>query len=146
MTAKRVLISIDERLLVRVDQAARRSGMTRSAYLAQLASRDLDGGGGPGGGSGAKAASANCYRRPYRRRAAPSMEALVVLRSVRLRGLDGWRRDECGLCGPRRWMVPIAVTDPEVSEALRRRLPQIGRAVGVYICIYGRLAICQPLG
>jgi metal-responsive CopG/Arc/MetJ family transcriptional regulator len=41
MTAKRVLISIDERLLARVDQARTRQGMTRSAYLAQLAERDL---------------------------------------------------------------------------------------------------------
>jgi metal-responsive CopG/Arc/MetJ family transcriptional regulator len=43
--AKRVLISIDERLLDRVDRAARRKGMTRSGYLADLASRDI----GPGG-------------------------------------------------------------------------------------------------
>ena len=46
MPAKRVLISIDERLLDRIDRAARRKGMTRSGYLAELASRDI----GPGGG------------------------------------------------------------------------------------------------
>jgi metal-responsive CopG/Arc/MetJ family transcriptional regulator len=44
--AKRVLISIDTRLLDRVDRAARRKGMTRSGYLADLAIRDI----GPGGG------------------------------------------------------------------------------------------------
>ncbi len=48
MTAKRVLISIDERLLARVDQARSRQGMTRSAYLAQLAERDLQADAGPG--------------------------------------------------------------------------------------------------
>ena len=49
MTAKRVLISVDERLLERIDAAVVRRGLTRSGYLAQLASADLDGEGGPGG-------------------------------------------------------------------------------------------------
>ena len=48
MTAKRVLISIDERLLARIDDACDRLGMSRSAFLAQSASRELDGGAGPG--------------------------------------------------------------------------------------------------
>jgi hypothetical protein len=48
VAAKRVLISIDERLLVRVDRAASRRGLTRSGYLAELATRDIGGGGGPG--------------------------------------------------------------------------------------------------
>lgn len=48
MPAKRVLISIDERLLERIDQACARRGQTRSAYLAQLADADLVGGRGPG--------------------------------------------------------------------------------------------------
>jgi hypothetical protein len=48
MPAKRVLISIDERLLERIDEAADRLGMTRSAFLAQSATRDLDDGTGPG--------------------------------------------------------------------------------------------------
>ena len=48
MPAKRVLISIDERLLSRVDDAAARRGLSRSAYLAQLADADLAGGIGPG--------------------------------------------------------------------------------------------------
>jgi DNA-binding phage protein len=48
MPAKRVLISIDERLLQRIDDACARRGMTRSAYLAQLADADLVGGLGPG--------------------------------------------------------------------------------------------------
>ncbi|MGH2446253.1 MAG: type II toxin-antitoxin system HicB family antitoxin [Candidatus Limnocylindria bacterium] len=48
MTAKRVLISIDERLLARIDQAVERRGLTRSGYLAQLASTDLEASRGPG--------------------------------------------------------------------------------------------------
>jgi len=44
MTAKRVLISIDERLLARIDQRVQRLGLTRSGYLARLASVDLQGG------------------------------------------------------------------------------------------------------
>jgi metal-responsive CopG/Arc/MetJ family transcriptional regulator len=43
MPAKRVLISIDERLLSRIDEAARRLGMTRSGFLAQAASAQMDG-------------------------------------------------------------------------------------------------------
>ncbi len=49
MTAKRVLISIDERLLERIDESVARRGLTRSGYLAQLASADLESGRGPGG-------------------------------------------------------------------------------------------------
>jgi hypothetical protein len=48
VAAKRVLISIDERLLVRVDRAAARRGLSRSGYLAELATRDIGSGGGPG--------------------------------------------------------------------------------------------------
>ncbi|HEY6609066.1 MAG TPA: type II toxin-antitoxin system HicB family antitoxin [Candidatus Limnocylindria bacterium] len=48
MTAKRVLISIDERLLARIDASVARRGLTRSGYLAQLAATDLEAGHGPG--------------------------------------------------------------------------------------------------
>ena len=48
MTAKRVLISIDEHLLDRIDQACARRGLSRSRYLALLADADLTGGTGPG--------------------------------------------------------------------------------------------------
>jgi hypothetical protein len=37
----KVLVSIDERMLRQIDRAARERGMTRSAYLAQLAAREL---------------------------------------------------------------------------------------------------------
>lgn len=48
MPAKRVLISVDERLLTRVDAECARLGIGRSTYLAQLAAVDLEGGSGPG--------------------------------------------------------------------------------------------------
>lgn len=48
MSAKRVLISIDERLLARIDEVCARSGTKRSAYLAQLAERELQAAVGPG--------------------------------------------------------------------------------------------------
>jgi hypothetical protein len=55
MPAKRVLISIDERLLARIDETARRLGMTRSGFLAQAASAQMEGGG-SGGRAGSRAA------------------------------------------------------------------------------------------
>lgn len=55
MPAKRVLISIDERILARIDDTARRTGMTRSGFLAQAAMAQIEGGG-AGSGSDAKAA------------------------------------------------------------------------------------------
>jgi metal-responsive CopG/Arc/MetJ family transcriptional regulator len=44
MPAKRVLISIDERTLARIDDAARRGGLTRSGFLAQAAMAQIEGG------------------------------------------------------------------------------------------------------
>lgn len=44
MPAKRVLISIDERILARIDDAARRHGLTRSRFLAQAAMAQIEGG------------------------------------------------------------------------------------------------------
>jgi len=45
MPAKRVLISVDERILARIDDAVRRSGLTRSGFLAQAAMAQIEGGG-----------------------------------------------------------------------------------------------------
>ena len=62
MTAKRVLISIDERLLARIDDACDRLGMSRSAFIAQSASRDLDGSVGPGADPSVRTALATIDR------------------------------------------------------------------------------------
>jgi hypothetical protein len=48
MPAKRVLISIDERLLARIDARCELEGLSRSAYLAQLADANLGSRIGPG--------------------------------------------------------------------------------------------------
>jgi Ribbon-helix-helix protein, copG family len=44
----KVLISIRDDLLARVDRMARKRGLTRSAYISALASRDLEEGKGAG--------------------------------------------------------------------------------------------------
>lgn len=58
MPAKRVLISIDERLLGRIDHAAARSGLTRSGFIASLASQSLEPRQGPGADADVRAALA----------------------------------------------------------------------------------------
>jgi hypothetical protein len=58
MPARRVLISIEARLLARIDDACARRGLTRSGYLAELAERDLAGGRGPGADSAVRHALA----------------------------------------------------------------------------------------
>ena len=37
----KILVSMDEKLVARVDRAARRLGLSRSAYLARLAAKDV---------------------------------------------------------------------------------------------------------
>jgi len=59
MPAKRVLISIDERILARIDDAAQRSGQTRSGFLAQAAVAQIE-----GGGSSARPGSKDARRAP----------------------------------------------------------------------------------
>jgi metal-responsive CopG/Arc/MetJ family transcriptional regulator len=38
---KKILVSFDERLLARIDKAARAAGLSRSAYLAKVAARGV---------------------------------------------------------------------------------------------------------
>lgn len=52
----KVLVSIEESLLRRIDRAAKARGMTRSAYLAELAERDLQTVRGPGASPSVRAA------------------------------------------------------------------------------------------
>jgi len=54
-----VLISIDDRLLRQIDRVARERGMTRSAFLAELAAREL----GVARGSGATRRAKGALRR-----------------------------------------------------------------------------------
>jgi len=46
--ATKILVSLDETLLRRVDQVARARGLSRSAYLSGLAAQDLELAHGPG--------------------------------------------------------------------------------------------------
>jgi metal-responsive CopG/Arc/MetJ family transcriptional regulator len=44
----KILVSLDDALLTRIDRAAKKRGMSRSAYLASLAERDIARTRGPG--------------------------------------------------------------------------------------------------
>jgi AraC-like DNA-binding protein len=44
----KVLVSIEERLLARIDRAAKESGLSRSAYLTRLAAKEVGSLPGPG--------------------------------------------------------------------------------------------------
>lgn len=59
----KVLVSLDDALLRRVDRTARARGLSRSAYLAELAGRDIEGAGG---------------RQPRARRALKSLDDLFM--------------------------------------------------------------------
>jgi hypothetical protein len=83
MATRRVLISIDERLLAATDRAAARKGLSRSAYLAELATRDIGANSGPGLDPGVRAAMRSLddlYA------SAPSFDAGDAIRAVRGRG------------------------------------------------------------
>lgn len=44
----KILLSVDDKLLARIDKAARSLGLTRSAYLSRLAAREVEASHGPG--------------------------------------------------------------------------------------------------
>jgi metal-responsive CopG/Arc/MetJ family transcriptional regulator len=44
----KILVSMDDKLLARIDKAARALGLTRSAYLSRLAAREVEASLGPG--------------------------------------------------------------------------------------------------
>lgn len=46
----KILVSVDDKLLARIDRAAKAAGLSRSAYLTRLAARDLGADRGPGAG------------------------------------------------------------------------------------------------
>ena len=41
-TVAKILVSLDDKLLARVDRAARKAGISRSAYLSRIAARELE--------------------------------------------------------------------------------------------------------
>ncbi len=58
----KILVSVDDKLLARIDRAARSAVLSRSAYLARLAARDLGEDRGPGAGRQARRAVARLQK------------------------------------------------------------------------------------
>ncbi|MCA1571601.1 MAG: type II toxin-antitoxin system HicB family antitoxin [Chloroflexi bacterium] len=50
----KILVSLDNKLLARIDKAARALGLTRSAYLSRLAAREIEASHGPGRAAAAR--------------------------------------------------------------------------------------------
>lgn len=82
MATKKVLLSVDERLLARIDRAARRRGLSRSAYLERLAAADLASEKGPGADPSVRAAVASIDQL-FRRNPVPDEDFTVVVRRMR---------------------------------------------------------------
>lgn len=81
MAGRKVLVSLDERLLARIDRAARRRGLSRSAYIAQLAAREPGTERGPGANRPVHAALRSLDRL-FRRNPVPS-DATAEIRGMR---------------------------------------------------------------
>lgn len=52
----KILVSLDDKLLARIDKAARALGLSRSAYLSRLAAREVEASHGPGRAAAARRA------------------------------------------------------------------------------------------
>jgi Ribbon-helix-helix protein, copG family len=76
----KVLVSLDDALLRRVDRLAKARGLSRSAYLAQLAQRDVTGTEGPGTSRAARHALA---RLDALFAAAPTEDSTSAIRAER---------------------------------------------------------------
>jgi hypothetical protein len=76
----KVLVSIDDKLLRRIDRAASASGRSRSAYLSQLAESAAARGSGPGRTAAARAALRRLDRLFA---AAPAGDSTAAIRAAR---------------------------------------------------------------
>lgn len=79
----KVLVSFDDRLLRRIDRIARAAGLSRSAYLGQLAERELAQLTGPGASGEAHRALARLDRLFSRSPAGDSTAAVRAERDAR---------------------------------------------------------------
>lgn len=79
----KVLVSVNDRLLKRIDRAASSRGLTRSSYLAQLAESDLARREGPGRMPATRAALRKLDRLFARSPAGDSTEAVRAARDTR---------------------------------------------------------------
>lgn len=77
---RKVLVSIDDALLRRVDRIAKARGLSRSAYIAELAERDAARFGGPGASRAARRALGRLDRLFAR---GPHEESTAAIRSER---------------------------------------------------------------
>ena len=76
----KVLVSFDDNLLRRIDRAARSRGLSRSAYLSQLAEQDATRRSGPGRTPAARAALRDLDRLFTN---APADDSTAVIRAAR---------------------------------------------------------------
>lgn len=81
VASRKVLVSLDERVLARIDRAARRLGLSRSAYIAQLASKRTAAERGSGAQNSVHAALRSLDRL-FRRKPVP-LDATAEIRHMR---------------------------------------------------------------
>ena len=100
----KILVTIDDKLLPRVDEAARNAGLSRSAYLSRLASRELGAERGPG--ADPKVGQAIERLQQLFRRMPPLEDSTAAIRAERVEDVPGRPRDDqsalCGAGGLRR--------------------------------------------
>ena len=77
----KILVSIDDKLLRRIDRAARALGLTRSAYLSRIAARDVGDERGPGTDQRARRAMAQLDRL-FQQQSHPE-DATIAIRAER---------------------------------------------------------------
>jgi metal-responsive CopG/Arc/MetJ family transcriptional regulator len=80
-TMAKILVSIDDKLLRRIDRAARALGLTRSAYLSRIAARDVGAERGPGTDQRARRAMAQLDRL-FQQQSHPE-DATIAIRAER---------------------------------------------------------------
>lgn len=79
----KILVSVDEKLLARLDRAAKRAGLSRSAYLARLVERDLDSELGPGADPEVRQALADMQRMFRENPPPPDFDWTKAIRKMR---------------------------------------------------------------
>ena len=79
----KILVSMDAKLLGRLDRAARRARTTRSAYLARLVARDIETAIGPGRDPEVRRALADIDRLFEENPPPPGFDVTAVLRKMR---------------------------------------------------------------
>jgi hypothetical protein len=79
----KVLISMDEKLLRQLDRAAKRAGLSRSAYIARLAARDVEQATGPGADPDVRKALAEIDRLVRENPPPPGFDWTAEIRKMR---------------------------------------------------------------